>query len=225
MVVLFAILLLTLPAVAALSQTQAVFAEVEGKVQTRVSGGSWRDAEVGQTVTPGTTISTGFNGSAVIEIGRSVLEVTKLTRMTLEELVRREDTISTDAFLSVGRVKAEVRSTEGLSNDFELRSTQATAAVRGTIFEFDGRRIYVQDGLVSLVNRAGLGTVVGQGEQSRTTATEPPSDPQEETRRDFAVSSSTNPSSEDGEGEDGGARNRLPGSGEEDALVVIDIDW
>ncbi len=47
--------------------------------------------------------------------------------MTVEELVQREGTIGTTLFLRVGRVKAEVKSVEGLTQEFKLRSTVSVA--------------------------------------------------------------------------------------------------
>jgi hypothetical protein len=215
-------LVLILCALPAFAQTEAVLVSVDGKVETRAEGGSWQQASEGDTIARGTTVSTGFDASAAIELGQSVLKVDPLTRLTLEELVQQADTVTTRVFMGVGEVEAEVQSAEGLSNDFEVRSTQATAAVRGTVFQFNGRSISVSEGQVALSNQVGLGTVVSQGQQSSTSGSAPPSDPEEETSEAFDVSTNTDPSADD-EGDD---TSETPGSGAADtAPVFIDIEW
>ena len=191
-------LLLILCALPASTQTEAVLVSVEGKVETRPEGGSWQQASEGDTIARGTTVSTGFDGSADIELGDSVIQVDSLTRLTLEQLVRQADTVTTRVFMDVGEVEAEVQGAEGLSNDFEVRSTQATAAVRGTVFQFNGRSVSVSEGQVWLGNQVGLGVVVSQSQQSSTSGSAPPGDPEQETSQAFDVSTSTDPSADDG---------------------------
>ncbi|MDZ7794103.1 MAG: FecR domain-containing protein [Spirochaetia bacterium] len=146
----------------------AVIEETKGKVELKAIGGSWRKAEVGMEIGLGTTVSTGFNANAKIAIGDTVLEVKPLTRMELEELIEKEGTIDTELNLKVGKIKANVRSSAGLQNNFKLRSAQSTAAVRGTVFVYDGYTLSVEQGRVSLSNKLGQVRSVGSGEQSST---------------------------------------------------------
>jgi hypothetical protein len=90
------------------------------------------------------------------------------------ELVREADTVSTRLFMAAGEVEAEVESAEGLSNDLRIRSTEATAAVRGTSFVFDGRKLRVAEGRVAMQNRGGLTRFVVQTQESSTSGTSPP---------------------------------------------------
>jgi len=146
----------------------AVIEETKGKVELKAIGGSWRKAEAGMEVGLGTTVSTGFNANAQIAIGNTILEVKPLTRMELEELIEKEGTIDTGLNLKVGKIKANVRSSAGLQNNFKLRSAQSTAAVRGTVFVYDGYTLSVEQGRVSLSNNLGQVRSVGSGEQSST---------------------------------------------------------
>jgi len=146
----------------------AVIEETKGKVELKAIGGSWRKAEAGMEVGLGTTVSTGFNANAQIAIGNTILEVKPLTRMELEELIEKEGTIDTGLNLKVGKIKANVRSSAGLQNNFKLRSAQSTAAVRGTVFVYDGYTLSVEQGRVSLSNKLGQVRSVGSGGQSST---------------------------------------------------------
>lgn len=194
---------------------EATIVGVSGRVELRNGAAAWRPAAVGDVILAGTTVSTGFGAEARIQIGESVLQVRELTRMTLEELVEREDSLDTDLFLQIGRIRSEVRGTRGLENNFQLRSTQATAAVRGTSFEFDGINLTVNEGLVSLANRLGKQQRVGRGQSSSADGYNPPQKPQQIAQRQFNVSPFTSPDqSGTGRGEPSG-----------DGLVVIRILW
>jgi len=152
----------------ALFAADGVFKEVSGKVEYQLPGESWKKATVGVSVPVGARISTGFNSNARIEIESAVLKVRPLTRMSIEELVQEEGTISTDLNLKVGRVRAEVKSTEGIRHNFRLRSPYSTAAVKGTLFEYDGVNIVVYDGTVRYTNVYNIGGNVSGGENSST---------------------------------------------------------
>ena len=80
----------------------------------------------------------------------------------------------------MGRVRANVRTAEGRSADFEVRTPLSTAAVRGTQFEYDGWSLSVSEGVVEFANLLGQTRTVGAGEISVTTGTDLPSDPADE---------------------------------------------
>ncbi len=153
---------------AAQVQTQAVVKELTGKVEVKIGSGAWQPAKAGMKFDTGAYISTGFNSTAVLDLGTSLLTVRPLTRLQLAELIQKEASVSTTVVLRVGRVRAEVKKVEGVQQDFTVRSAQATAAVRGTIFEFDGVSVQVSDGLVAFTNTLGQGVGVGAGEGSST---------------------------------------------------------
>jgi len=181
----FAAVLLCVPL--HLFSISAVVEEIKGKVELKAPGGSWQSAERGMELGKGTTISTGFNSEAEIAIGGSILKVSALTRMDLEELIEREGTIDTSLNLKVGKVKADVRSTEGMRNNFRVRSPQSTAAVRGTIFEYDGYTLTVEQGSVALSNNLGQIRAVSGGERSKTDGFSLPSSGEEGFSAEFDV--------------------------------------
>jgi hypothetical protein len=157
------------------AQTQAVIREVTGKVEVKAAGAlAWSPARPGQLLGKGSFISTGFNSAAVLVLGSSVLSVKPLTRLQLEELIAREGTVSTSLYLKVGKVSAEVKTAEGLKQDFTVKSPVSTAAVRGTDFEFDGLTVTVISGHVYFSNNLGQQRSVAGGESSSTTGDGPP---------------------------------------------------
>jgi hypothetical protein len=153
------------------SQAQAVVKEFKGKVEIKASGGDWQPVTAGMNLDTGASISTGFSSTALLDLGTSTLKVAPLTRMQLVELIARQGSVSTTLALKVGKVNAEVKTAQGLRQDFTLKGPQATAAVRGTEFEFDGVSVKVINGLVFFSNTQGQGRGVGAGEGSSTNGT------------------------------------------------------
>lgn len=184
MVVLFATPVLA-------SAIEARIESVDGNVEVRMNGGEWQPAEVGMMLGNGASISTSFNAAAVLEIGANTLRVRALSRLTIEELIEREGILESNLSLPVGRVRGEVRRTEGLQNEFNIRGTVATAAVRGTDFEFDGTNLRVFEGIVSLANRFGHSVSVDAGETSSTTGVDDPVSGAESLEADTSVSVAT----------------------------------
>jgi len=158
------------------AQSQAVIQDITGKVEIKPPQLGWLPAREGMTVSLGTIISTGFNSRVVLDLGRSVLRVNPLTRLRIEELIEREGTVTTDLFLRVGKVNAEVKSTFGVTQNFKLRSPVSTAAVRGTGFDYSGYDLYVYDGDVTYKNLTGQDRTYGVGEGGETSGTDTPSD-------------------------------------------------
>ncbi len=158
-----------LPKAAAQTQTpkaQATVKEFTGKVEVKASGAGWRPAETGMTLDNGAWISTGFNATALLDLGTSTLKVKPLTRLQLVELIAREESVSTTLALKVGRVNASVKAAQGVRQEFKVKGPKATAAVRGTEFEFDGLTVKVINGWVFFSNTRGQGRQVGAGEGS-----------------------------------------------------------
>jgi hypothetical protein len=151
------------------AQSSAVIKETTGKVEVQVPGGRWTSATTGMTISRGTTISTGFNSRALLDLGNAVLNVQPLTRLRLEELIEKEGTVQTDLFLRVGKVKAEVKSVAGVQQDFKLRSPVSTAAVRGTNFDYNGFDVVVFDGTVLYLTLLGQGRSYSSGEGGGST--------------------------------------------------------
>lgn len=159
-----------------LGAAEALVIETEGTVEIRESAGDeWIPLEENTVVPTGATISTGFNAGAVLEVGPTArLHVDALTRIKLEELIEQEGLVESDIQLSVGRVQGEVRGAEDTQTDFQVRSVNATASVRGTSFEFDGVNLRVSEGQVELANNFNQHTSIREGERSSTTGDGPP---------------------------------------------------
>lgn len=154
------------------AQISGTITDISGKVSVRTGTNSWQKAAKGMAVTSGMSISTGFRSLAIIDLGDSELKVKALTRMNIDELVKKEGTVKTGLSLDVGRVSAKVKRRQGLNHDFKVRSPVATAAVRGTEFEFTPYGVDVTEGIVSFANQlqqqalvraGGVGKITGNG--------------------------------------------------------------
>jgi hypothetical protein len=169
------------------AQTQAKVRSFTGKVEILSARQAWVPVKTGMSLSMGTTISTGFNSTAVLELGSSVLQVKPLTRLRLNELVAREGTVKTDLFLQVGKISAQVKSAEGLTQDFKVKSPVSTAAVRGTGFDYDGYDLYVYEGTVTYTNLTGQSRSYSPGEQGSTDGYDTPSDSEQQLLTDSGV--------------------------------------
>jgi hypothetical protein len=146
---------------------QAVILEARGTVEIQDGGSAeWRVGAPGDAVGKNAVISTGFRSTALIALGDSRISVRPLTRLTLEELVRRDTAEEVSLHLRTGRVRAEVKPPVGGRTDFTVRSPIATASVRGTSFEFDTRHLYVNEGRVLLEGGNGQMVYVDEGQRS-----------------------------------------------------------
>jgi hypothetical protein len=158
-------LCLFLSAAASFGQS-AVLKDFMGTVEVRVPGGQWTPASLGMTLEKNASISTGFKSSAVLGLGNSTLTVRPLTRLTLEELINNQDDETVRLNLRTGRVRAEVTPPSGGKTNFTIRSSQATASVRGTEFEFEKDSISVSSGNVLFGDGEGTEVSVRGGESS-----------------------------------------------------------
>lgn len=158
-----AAIFLTIPVFGA---SNAIVTKLKGRVEIRYPGGDWIPAEEGLILDPGVLISTGFGASAILEVGESVLNIKPLTRMTIDELTTDCGLQTTRLSLHIGRVQAEVKTTESISHDFSIRSPTSTAAVRGTVFDFQEGFLYVNEGAVNLRNAFSHSVNAGPNERA-----------------------------------------------------------
>ncbi|MDR0998414.1 MAG: FecR family protein [Treponema sp.] len=148
---------------------EALIRETAGTVEVKEPGAAdWASAKPGQGISRNTTVSTGFKSSAVIEIGNSVLIVQPLTRLTVDELEEAGGNERINLNLRTGRVRADVKPPLGGKTEFVVKSPTATASVRGTMFEFNGIQLRVDEGRVHLSGGDHAGTYVGAGHQVQT---------------------------------------------------------
>jgi len=158
------------------SDLSATFEEINGKVDIKRVGGNWSSVKVGDVLSAGDSISTGFDGKAVLVLGNtSVLVVNALTRLTIAELVEKEGTVTTDLFLNVGNIRTEVHSSDTVSNDFQVRNANSTASVRGTVLDVEilgdgmGMKVMAWDGMAE-INDIRTGRKASVGEQKKKKA-------------------------------------------------------
>jgi hypothetical protein len=208
-------LALVLAVVTSGAQNRAVLSTVTGKVEIQNPGErAWRAASAGMDVPIRATISTGFSSRAVLTLGASTLSVGPLTRLRIDELSTQNNVARTSLSMPVGRIRAEVKSSSGIKNDFTVKSALSTAAVRGTGFETDGALISVFERIVAFYSESGIGRDVGEGETGLSTGGGSPSGGADQRDAGTLVNTST---SLTGGGSLGGG---LPGLGYGDITVT-----
>ncbi|MDR2185468.1 MAG: FecR family protein [Treponema sp.] len=128
---------------------RAQIREITGRVELKAPHQEiWVNAVPGDYIEKETIIFTGFKSSALLMLGNSSLLVQPLTRLSLGEISAGGNNEGIDLELRTGRVRAEVRSPVGGKVNFAIKSHIATAAIRGTVFEFDTLNIRVAEGTV-----------------------------------------------------------------------------
>jgi len=172
-------LLILVSSIPSAAQTGGTIQEITGKVEVQEPGRAWLPAQQGMQMSIGATISTGFRSSAVIELNKASLQVAQLTRMTIEELVEKQGTVTTGLYLKVGKINANVKTTENITQDFKLRGALSTAAVRGTIVTFTPYSCQVEEGIVAFFNLLDQRRTLLAAQQSCTTGNGPPDDPED----------------------------------------------
>ena len=164
---LLSILCFLLLGAALVDADTATFKVVKGKVDYRLPGMSWSPATPGLTVPAGAFISTGFRSFALINLEGSRITVRPLTRLKIQSLSKHLSGAHIRLFLLAGRVHAEVKQAEHRSDNlFTVSGPSATASVRGTGFDFDGKNLLVNHGQVKLNNTYGISMLVNSGEFS-----------------------------------------------------------
>ena len=167
---------------AAQQAQQAVIRELAGTVELKEAGSAkWEPAKVGSILKGDTVISTGFRSIAVIAVGNSIITVKPLTRLSITELSRVQNTENVELNLTTGRIHAQVKPPAGGKTDFTVRSSSATASVRGTIFEFDTLNLRVTEGTVNFTGASGVPVVIDAGRASFASDSSGRAAPPEET--------------------------------------------
>ena len=146
-------------------------------------------------------ISTGFASEATIVMDNADITIKPLTRMTIQDFASSAGTTTTKLFLGSGKIRADVKKSRNLINDFQVRSPVATAAVRGTSFTFNGITLEVILGSVDYYGQKGAKVNVPEGGESEAGEDGGISDPADNKREDASVSPRT-PSGDDGSSAD-----------------------
>ncbi len=130
----------------------AVLINISGKVEiNRSESDSWIMATEGIKVELSDSISTGFGASATLDTGNSQILIRPLSRMTMDMFLKTSNKVHTSLFLQVGAVTAEVDDSSNIKQNFQVQSPFSTASVRGTIFDYDGRKLTVHKGTVAVI--------------------------------------------------------------------------
>jgi hypothetical protein len=167
------------------SQT-GIIRELTGDVEIKRAGQTtFTAASAGDTVTGDTIISTGFRSSAIIAIGSSVITVRPLTRLSLADIQRTENSESVNVNLQAGRVRVDVNPPAGTRANFNVQGPAASASVRGTSFEMDTKNLSVTSGSVSWRDSNGFSAAVTVGFSSSVSDTGSVVDPVEVTAAEF----------------------------------------
>jgi len=147
-----------------------VIKQVSGTVELkRANETAYVPAQVGDTVSENTVVSTGFRSFAVIEVGGTSIQVRPATRLTLTEIRSLDSEESLQMNLRSGSVRVDVTPPAGSRSNTRVQSPNASASVRGTSFYFDTRNLRVTQGTVlfngnrgyTIQVNAGSGTAVG----------------------------------------------------------------
>ena len=137
---------------------------VKGKAEIK-QGGKWIPAKTGNKIEQGNMISTGFKSELTLKIDGSVITVKPMTRLTIEEITQKNEAVSSEVYLNVGSVKADVKPASTKKVEFKVKTPVATASVRGTSGEIDANGLLIgTSGTWSYVNNDGIETRVNIGD-------------------------------------------------------------
>lgn len=109
---------------------------VSGKAEV-LTGTEWKTLNVGDTLKNGDTVQTGFKSSLSLKVKDSVINVSALTRMTVEQLSENAQKDNVRVFVKTGGVSSNVQKSNNKKVGFTVRTPVATASVRGTEFSVE----------------------------------------------------------------------------------------
>ena len=128
---------------------EATVVSAKGKTEVQRTG-VWTALTIGNSVSRGDVIQTGFKSELIIKMKNSTVTVSPMTRITVEQLAEKKDKDETKLFLDTGSLRSNVKKTEDRRIGFTVRSPVATASVRGTEFSikniFGGTEIIGYEG-------------------------------------------------------------------------------
>jgi hypothetical protein len=146
---------------------RAIVREIRGTVEVKAPGSSvWQAAAVGQELEEETVVSTGFKSTVLIAVENSFLLVKPLSRLSLRELRASSGGEQISVQLQAGRTRADIKPPAGRKTEFIMRSSIATASVRGTAFDFDTVNLRVEEGTVSFSGADNTAVYVEAGQIS-----------------------------------------------------------
>lgn len=137
---------------------------VKGKAEIKQNG-RWLSAQKGTKIIGGNVLSTGFKSELTLKIDGSVIIVKPMTRLTIEEIVQKNEAVSSEVYLNVGSVKADIKPASTKKVEFKVKTPVATASVRGTSGEISADGLLIgTSGTWAYMNSNGVETRVGLGD-------------------------------------------------------------
>jgi len=203
---------------------------VKGKVELQKTG-QWRPAQSGDELDSGTLISTGFKSELTIKLDGSTIVVQSLTRLRLDEIIKKGDVLSSKVYLDMGSIKANVKPAETKKVSFTVRTPVATASVRGTSGEISYNGVLNgETGIWDYQNSTGDRVMVYAGDTVSIDNFGNITPAQITFQADVKPQTPSTPSEKDVDykGVDDGQYNKDIDeliSPDDDADVIIDIEW
>jgi hypothetical protein len=152
----------------AFAQEQGLIKDLYGTVELKPAGTTaFVPAKIGDRLNMNTIISTSFRSSVLVVLGSTIISVRPLTRMTLTEIQKFQETEKLDIKLEVGRVRVNVRPPAGTKVSTTIKAPSATASVRGTEFEIDAHTVRVHEGTVAYSGNDGRVMLIRSGASSQ----------------------------------------------------------
>ncbi|MCP4631696.1 MAG: FecR domain-containing protein [candidate division Zixibacteria bacterium] len=128
-----------------------------GDVHTRIdSENNWGQAKLQQILSTGYELKTGIESRAEITFtNKGIVRVGEKSLYVLNDLSQEEGAGEIEGSLFKGRIWANVKKITGKEDKFNIRTTTAVAAVRGTVFRIDvltdsTTELYVYKGAVEV---------------------------------------------------------------------------
>lgn len=140
---------------------QAVIQEVTGTVEVKERDSEeWNAAVPGQRLEKETIISTGFRSAAIIRIGDSLINVRPLTRLSILELVTRDNIETLNVGLQAGRIRTTINPPPESRAAYSVETPVSVSSNRGTVFETTLFTLFVHKGSVEFRGNSGYMVVI-----------------------------------------------------------------
>lgn len=106
---------------------------IKGDVEVKLQGDPWQTAASGMVLKEGAQLSTGFDAEAeLILADNSIVKVSQLTQMKIDEFFREKAKVKTGIDLKIGKISAKVQRVGEELSDFNVVTPTSVVSVRGT---------------------------------------------------------------------------------------------
>lgn len=124
---------ITVFACACLFALDAEVTALEGKAQVSTNGTTWTPLAVGNKISQGATIQTGFKSQLKLKVKGSEITLDAMTRIKVDQLSEQGNVDNTVVSMKIGSLTSNVKKVEDRRAGFTVKGPAATASVRGTI--------------------------------------------------------------------------------------------